>query len=157
MTPHSRSITLNSPEETADLAARLGAELQPGDIVLLEGEIGTGKTHFARSLIQSLMVVPEDVPSPTFTLVQAYDTPSGEIWHCDLYRLSVVEEIEELGLTEAFDTAICLIEWPDKLRLLTPTTALTLHLETDPNSMETRQLTLIWSDPKWPQKLEGTE
>ncbi|MES0825511.1 tRNA (adenosine(37)-N6)-threonylcarbamoyltransferase complex ATPase subunit type 1 TsaE [Ruegeria sp. SCP11] len=157
MTPHSRSITLNSPEETADLAARLGAELQPGDIVLLEGEIGTGKTHFARSLIQSLMVVPEDVPSPTFTLVQAYDTTSGEIWHCDLYRLSVVEEIEELGLTEAFDTAICLIEWPDKLGPLTPTTALTLHLETDPNSMETRQLTLIWSDPKWPQKLEGTE
>ncbi|WP_170382383.1 tRNA (adenosine(37)-N6)-threonylcarbamoyltransferase complex ATPase subunit type 1 TsaE [Ruegeria atlantica] len=154
MTPHSRSITLNSPEETAELATGLGAKLQPGDIVLLEGEIGSGKTHFARSLIQSLMIVPEDVPSPTFTLVQAYDTPSGDIWHCDLYRLSAVEEIEELGLTEAFDTAICLIEWPGKLGPLTPTNALTLHLQTDPNSMEKRHLNLCWSDPKWPQKLE---
>jgi len=155
MTPHSRSITLNSPEETADLAARLGAKLRPGDIVLLEGEIGTGKTHFARSLIQSLMTVPEDVPSPTFTLVQAYDTPPGEVWHCDLYRLSAVEEIEELGLSDAFDTAICLIEWPDKLGPLTPASALTLCLKTDPDTLGIRYLTLSWSDPKWPSKLEN--
>nr|WP_112297200.1 tRNA (adenosine(37)-N6)-threonylcarbamoyltransferase complex ATPase subunit type 1 TsaE [Ruegeria denitrificans] len=151
---HAHSIILNSPEETADLAARLGTELHPGDILLLEGEIGSGKTHFARSLIQSLLVVPEDVPSPTFTLVQAYDTPPGEIWHCDLYRLTAVEEIEELGLSDAFDTAICLIEWPDKLGPLTPATALTLHLKTDPNTLGQRHLTLSWSDPKWSQKLE---
>ncbi|WP_170760950.1 tRNA (adenosine(37)-N6)-threonylcarbamoyltransferase complex ATPase subunit type 1 TsaE [Ruegeria lacuscaerulensis] len=154
MTLHSLSFTLNSPEETADLAARLGAELRPGDILLLEGEIGSGKTHFARSLIQSLMTVPEDVPSPTFTLVQAYDTEAGEIWHCDLYRLSAVEEIEELGLIEAFDAAICLVEWPDALGPLTPGAALKLTFETDPNSMDTRHLTLSWSDPKWPPKLE---
>lgn len=155
MTMHARSITLNSPEETADLAARLGAKLRPGDILLLEGEIGSGKTHFARSLIQSLMTFPEDVPSPTFTLVQAYDTPPGEIWHCDLYRLSALEEIEELGLSDAFETAICLIEWPDKLGPLTPATALTVHLKTDPNTMGLRYLTLSWSDPKWPQILES--
>ncbi|WP_420585512.1 tRNA (adenosine(37)-N6)-threonylcarbamoyltransferase complex ATPase subunit type 1 TsaE [Ruegeria sp.] len=157
MTLQARSITLNSPEDTAAMATRLGAELRPGDILLLEGEIGTGKTHFARSLIQSLMTVPEDVPSPTFTLVQAYDTPPGEIWHCDLYRLSALEEIEELGLSEAFDSAICLIEWPEKLGPLTPTSALTLHLKTDPNIMEKRQLTLSWSDPKWSRKLENTQ
>ena len=93
-----------------------------------------GKTHFARNLIQSLMAEPEDVPSPTFTLVQAYDTPSGEIWHCDLYRLSAAEEVDELGLTEAFDTAICLVEWPDKLGPLAPRGALTLTFETDPNN-----------------------
>ncbi len=155
MTLHSRSITLTSPEETTRFAARLGAELRSGDVVLLEGEIGSGKTHFARSLIQSLMTAPEDVPSPTYTLVQAYDTSAGEIWHCDLYRLTAVEEIEELGLTEAFDTAICLIEWPDKLGPLTPETALKLSFETDPNTMENRHLTLSWSDPKWPQKLES--
>jgi len=154
MTLHSRSITLNSPEETADLAIRLGTELQSGDILLLEGEIGSGKTHFARSLIQSLMAVPEDVPSPTFTLVQAYDTESGEIWHCDLYRLTAVEEIEELGLIEAFDTAICLVEWPDKLGPLTPASALRLTFETDPDSLEIRQITLTWSDPKSHLKLE---
>ena len=154
MTLHSLSLTLNSPEETADLAARLGARLRPGDILLLEGEIGSGKTHFARSLIQSLMSVPEDIPSPTFTLVQAYETDSSEIWHCDLYRLSAVEEIEELGLTEAFDTAICLVEWPDKLGPLTPETALKLTFKTDSESMDSRHLTLSWNDPKWSPKLE---
>ncbi|NVO55896.1 tRNA (adenosine(37)-N6)-threonylcarbamoyltransferase complex ATPase subunit type 1 TsaE [Rhodobacteraceae bacterium B1Z28] len=149
------SITLNSPEETAGFAIRLGASIGPGDVLLLEGAIGSGKTHFARSLIQSLMAAPEDVPSPTFTLVQAYDTHAGEIWHCDLYRLSAVEEIEELGLIDAFDTAMCLVEWPDKLGPLTPATALTLNFQTDPDEMDARRLTLSWSDPKWAPKLEN--
>ena len=60
--------------------------LKPGDTVLLEGDIGAGKTHIARQLIQSLQDRPEDVPSPTFTLIQTYDTRAGEIWHADLYR-----------------------------------------------------------------------
>lgn len=156
MTTPPVSLTLTSPDDTADFATRLGNILGPGDIVLLEGPIGSGKTHFARSLIQSLMQVPEDVPSPTFTLVQAYDTQAGEVWHCDLYRLSMVEEVEELGLIDAFETAICLVEWPDKLGPLTPQSALNLVFETDPNAEETRHLTLKWSDPKWSQKLETT-
>ena len=86
--PLCRSLDLPGPQATADLAARLGARLQPGDVLLLEGPIGAGKTHFARSLIQSLLTEPEDVPSPTFTLVQVYDTEKGEIWHADLYRLT---------------------------------------------------------------------
>ncbi|WP_171123742.1 MULTISPECIES: tRNA (adenosine(37)-N6)-threonylcarbamoyltransferase complex ATPase subunit type 1 TsaE [unclassified Ruegeria] len=155
MTTAPLTIDLNSPEETAGFAARLGSKLLPGDIVLLEGEIGSGKTHFARSLIQSLMTIPEDVPSPTFTLVQVYDTAAAEIWHCDLYRLSAVEEVEELGLTEAFYTSICLIEWPAKLGPLRPENALTLTFETDPNMMEKRMLTLTWSDPRWSEKLES--
>lgn len=154
MTTPPLPITLTSPDETATFAARLGSCLHPGDTLLLKGAIGSGKTHFARSLIQSLMPVPEDVPSPTFTLVQAYDTPAGEIWHCDLYRLSDVDEIEELGLTEAFDTALCIVEWPDKLGPLTPSTALTLDFATDPEAMDIRHLTLSWSDPKWAKKLE---
>ncbi|WP_300071209.1 tRNA (adenosine(37)-N6)-threonylcarbamoyltransferase complex ATPase subunit type 1 TsaE [uncultured Ruegeria sp.] len=149
------SITLNSPHETAEFAARLGADAGPGDILLLEGSIGSGKTHFARSLIQSLMDMPEDVPSPTFTLVQAYDTQVGEIWHCDLYRLGTVDEIEELGLIDAFDHAICLVEWPDKLGPLKPKTALTLSFQTDPESMDTRHLTVSWCDPKWALRLEN--
>ena len=155
MTSYTRSIILNSPEETAELAARLSVELHPGDILLLKGEIGSGKTHFARSLIQSLLLSHEDVPSPTFTLVQTYDTPKGEVWHCDLYRLSAVEEIEELGLIEAFDTAICLIEWPGKLGSMAPATALTIRFESDPNTEEMRLLSLSWSDPKWSRKLEN--
>ncbi|WP_281973376.1 tRNA (adenosine(37)-N6)-threonylcarbamoyltransferase complex ATPase subunit type 1 TsaE [Ruegeria faecimaris] len=150
-------ITLNSPEDTTKFASRLGAILHPGDILLLQGEIGTGKTHFARSLIQSLMTRSEDVPSPTFTLVQVYDTRKGEIWHCDLYRLSAVEEVEELGLAEAMEQAICLIEWPEKLGLLTPGSALTMTFETDPDMLDMRHITLTWTDEKWAQKLEVSE
>ena len=147
-------LTLNSPQVTADTAARMSSALQPGDTILLEGTIGSGKTHFARALIQSVLAVPEDVPSPTFTLVQVYETRNGEIWHTDLYRLTSVEEIEELGLTEAFDTSICLVEWPEKLGQLTPDSALLIQFVTDPDDQDTRHLALSWSDPKWNAKLE---
>ena len=100
------TLTLRSADATARLAERLGALLHPGDCLLLDGPIGAGKTHFARALIQSLMDVPEDVPSPTFTLVQTYDTGAGELWHADLYRLSSPDEIEELGLTHEVDGEI---------------------------------------------------
>ena len=113
------------PETTADLARMLAPNLTAGDTILLRGDVGAGKTHFARALIQSLLAMPEDVPSPTFTLVQTYETADGtEIWHSDLYRLTHPEEVDELGLTDAFETAICLVECaepnvprhPDKLR-----------------------------------------
>ena len=142
MTSNTAACTLNSPEETAELAARIAGALRPGDCLLLEGVIGAGKTHFARHLIQSLMDVPEDVPSPTFTLVQTYDVPAGELWHTDLYRLSSLDELEELGLTEAFENAICLVEWPDRLLELTPPHALHLTLALDPEHEDRRQLAL---------------
>ncbi|EEE37917.1 uncharacterized P-loop hydrolase UPF0079 [Rhodobacteraceae bacterium KLH11] len=148
------NLTLHSPEETAAIAARMGSRLQPGDTILLEGAIGSGKTHFARALIQSVLAVSEDIPSPTFTLVQVYDTELGEVWHSDLYRLGSVEEIEELGLIDAFEASICLIEWPDKLGSLTPQPALLIRFTADPDDHDTRHLTLSWSDPKWNIKLE---
>ena len=96
-------------------AAALGKGLRRGDILLLEGRIGAGKSFFARSLIQSVQDIPEEVPSPTFTLVQTYDSQIGEIWHADLYRLTSHQDTVELGLEEAFETSISLIEWPDRL------------------------------------------
>lgn len=141
-------LTFSSADETAKFAVRLGEYLAAGDVVLLEGDIGAGKTHFARSLIQSLLAVPEDVPSPTFTLVQTYDAATTEIWHADLYRLSSPDEVVELGLTDAFEDAICLVEWPDRLAELSPASALTLRfdLSKDPG---TRTVTAAFENPRW--------
>ncbi len=148
------TLSLLDPNKTAQHAAVLGGTLQSGDVVLLSGVVGAGKTHFARSLIQSQLSAPEDVPSPTFTLVQTYETKQGEIWHADLYRLTDPQEIEELGLIEAFETAICLIEWPDRLADLAPHHALSLSLR-DGDQPDARILSAEWRDPKWDTKLDG--
>lgn len=143
------SLPLASPEETSTLAERLATALKPGDCVLLDGPIGAGKTHFARHLIQKLLIEPEDVPSPTFTLVQTYDTSIGEIWHADLYRITSLDEIEELGLGDAFETAVCLIEWPGRLAELTPKSALSLRFSPDQTDPDLRHLSASWTDAKW--------
>lgn len=154
MSARSISLSFNSPEESGEFARKIGAILKPGDVVLLDGSIGSGKTHVARNLIQSKLSFPEDVPSPTFTLVQVYDSPDGEIWHADLYRLSGLEEIEELGLTEAFDTAICLIEWPERLGPAAPSNALTLRFFVHAEHELRRDVKLEWTDVRWDQPLK---
>lgn len=154
MTSHRINISLPTPEDTRALAHCIGQVLKPGDVLLLRGQIGAGKTHFARSLIQSLQDTPEDVPSPTFTLVQVYDTRAGELWHADLYRLTGPDESVELGLTEAFETSICLIEWPDRLQDLVPKTALDLSFENGASD-DARLLSVSWSDPRWTSVFEG--
>ncbi|GGD21246.1 tRNA (adenosine(37)-N6)-threonylcarbamoyltransferase complex ATPase subunit type 1 TsaE [Sinisalibacter lacisalsi] len=150
MTVSPLRFALTSPEATARFGAALALRLKPGDTILLDGPIGSGKTHFARSLIQARLAADgaplEDVPSPTFTLVQTYDTGKVEIWHADLYRLTHPDEIEELGLTDAFDTAICLVEWPDRLGDLAPENALTLSF-TQGEDEDTRWLALDETSP----------
>ncbi len=154
MTKHSVSLTLNSPEQTQDLAQIFADLLRPGDCLLLEGQIGAGKTFFARTVIQSLLPHPEDVPSPTFTLVQIYDSSDCEIWHSDLYRLSSLDEVEELGLFEAFDHQITFVEWPDRLEEMTPKHALTLRFSVSDKGEDVRNLDLTWSDTKWAPLIE---
>ena len=119
-------LSLADENATARLAQKIAAILVVGDTLLLEGPIGAGKSAFARALIRARLGRMEDVPSPTFTLVQTYEDPEGDIWHCDLYRLTHPDEAMELGLDEAFETAICLIEWPDRLGGAAPKKALTL-------------------------------
>ncbi|HHB81305.1 MAG TPA: tRNA (adenosine(37)-N6)-threonylcarbamoyltransferase complex ATPase subunit type 1 TsaE [Aliiroseovarius sp.] len=154
-----QEITLASPEATAALARRLAPLLGAGDCILLEGPIGAGKSHFSRALIKARLAVQgrdEDVPSPTFTLVQTYDDGLVEIWHADLYRLNGPADIDELGLWEAFDSAICLVEWPDRLGEYGPTNALTLRLT--PNGEEdARRAVLSYADRRWQTRLAELE
>lgn len=143
-------IPLPDPEATAALGRALAPRLRAGDAVLLEGGLGAGKTHLARALIQALLPVPEDVPSPSFTLVQTYGTPEFEIWHADLYRLSGGADLAELGL-EAADAALCLIEWPDRLAA-PPPGALRLRLLSEG---EGRRAEFEAGDPAWAGRLKG--
>jgi len=118
---------LETEADTIAFAAAIAPLLRPGDTILLSGEIGAGKSAFARAVIRALAGAQIEVPSPTFTLVQTYDLPIGDVWHCDLYRLTHPDEALELGLDEAFETAICLIEWPDRLGTDAPQQALRLQ------------------------------
>src|SRR5262249_7224963 len=97
---------------------------RPGDVLLLEGDLGAGKTSFARAFIRRRARADIEVPSPTFTLVQTYDLPGGAIWHFDLYRLKRSDDIYELAIEDAFAGGISLIEWPGKLGRLRPRAAL---------------------------------
>ena len=100
---------------TACLARVMAALLKPGDVIALEGPVGAGKTHFARAFIRARQGdLAEDVPSPTFTLVQFYDS-DPPVAHFDLYRLTRPEEAVEIGLDEALDEGCALIEWPERL------------------------------------------
>jgi len=149
MTTRHHELHLASPDETCRCAQALAPFLHAGDVILLGGDLGAGKTHFARCLIQASLPAPEDVPSPTYTLVQTYASKRGpEIWHADLYRLGSAEEIEETGLNEAFSDAICLVEWPDRLGPLTPGTALCLTLVATDNDIG-RRMIVAWTDPRW--------
>ncbi|MFP4450182.1 MAG: tRNA (adenosine(37)-N6)-threonylcarbamoyltransferase complex ATPase subunit type 1 TsaE [Rhodosalinus sp.] len=141
-------LHLSSPEATTALARELAPRLSPGDTLLLAGPVGAGKSHFARSLIGALLTGPEDIPSPTYTLVQGYDGHSGPVWHADLYRLGDPGELAELGLEEAFGTAICVVEWPERLGGMAPEDALELAFSPD-DGPETRRLGISWTAPRW--------
>ena len=106
---------LSGLADTARLAEALAVALRCGDIILLSGPLGAGKSAFARSVIRALTRSDEPVPSPTFTLVQTYAAAKFDIWHLDLYRLTDPSEASELGLEDAMQAGVLLVEWPQRL------------------------------------------
>lgn len=125
------TFSLPLPDEAATerLGAALAARLRPRDVVALVGGLGAGKTTLARAVLRAASGQPAlVVPSPTFTLVEVYDTPGGVFWHFDLYRLEQPEQVFELGWEEARTDGIALVEWAERLGPLLPHERLTVTL-----------------------------
>ncbi len=125
------TFSLPLPDEAATerLGARLAARLRPRDVVALEGGLGAGKTTLARAILRAAAQEPTlIVPSPTFTLVEVYETGRGNFWHFDLYRLEEPEQVFELGWEEARIDGVALVEWAERLGSLLPRERLTVSL-----------------------------
>ena len=111
---------VTTEKETATIANNLAPLLKIGDVVALKGTLGVGKTTFVRALVNALIGTKTDVPSPTFTLLQTYDTPNFPLYHFDFYRLKTPEEAYEIGIEDAFMDGVSMIEWPEKIGSLLP-------------------------------------
>jgi tRNA threonylcarbamoyladenosine biosynthesis protein TsaE len=125
------TFSLFLPDEAATerLGAALAGRLKPRDVVALQGGLGVGKTTLARAILRAASGDPAlIVPSPTFTLVEIYDTPMGVFWHFDLYRLEEPEQVFELGWEEARADGVALVEWAERLGALLPRERLTVTL-----------------------------
>ncbi len=144
-----KTVHLADEDATMSLGAGLAPYLRAGDVVLLKGDLGAGKTTWARGLICSLLGDVE-VPSPTYTLVQTYDAPNFEVWHFDLYRLKQESDIWELGIEEALEDCICLIEWPQRIDGLLNGSELTISL----NINKAERTAEIIGNADWQTRLE---
>ncbi len=162
--PRPEMLGFELPDEaaTARRAHGLAARAREGDVVALFGELGSGKTAFARAFINALPAPggtappreptgPEEVPSPTFTLLQTYSRGPAPVWHFDLYRLTRPDEVYELGFEEALGEGIVLIEWPERLGPLLPAERLELRFDFAERH-QARRVTLIGTGA-WPRRL----
>ncbi len=137
-------VISNSEAETQKIAENISNTLQNNDILLLSGDLGAGKSVFARALLRILAKNPAlDVPSPTYTLLQTYDTPMGKIAHFDLYRLKTPDEIYELGWEDTLSEGISIIEWPERLGHLKPSRYIDISITTVENTPNARKIKVI--------------
>ncbi len=160
--PRPETIGLELPDEaaTARLAQSLAALARLGDVFALFGELGSGKTAFARAFINALPApggtapaAAEEVPSPTFTLLQTYQRAPAPVWHFDLYRLARPDEVYELGFEDALGEGIVLIEWPERLGPLLPAERLELRFDFAERN-QARRVSVIGTGD-WSGRLSG--
>jgi len=115
-----QELVLADEAATTAFATSLAKLAEPGDVIALRGTLGVGKTVFARAFIRRLTEAGEEVPSPTFTLVQTYESDVAPVYHFDLYRIEEPDEVYELDIEDAFAEGISLIEWPNRMEALLP-------------------------------------
>jgi tRNA threonylcarbamoyladenosine biosynthesis protein TsaE len=138
-------IEISLPDEAATqaLGAKLARALRPGDAVCLTGPLGAGKSTLARAVVRALTSPDEEVPSPTFTLVQFYDGPDFPVAHFDLYRLTDPDEAYEIGLEEALEDGAALIEWPQRLQGRLPPDRLAIDITPMGEEGEARRAVIV--------------
>lgn len=141
--------SLSGEAATKDLGARLAPHLRAGDVIALSGPLGAGKTTLARAIVGAL-TGRADAPSPTFGLVETYETPDFTLWHFDLYRLEKAEEVWELGFEEALDGGVLLIEWPERIAGLLPAATLLIRLGDSGAGREA----LVRGNEEWSARLQ---
>jgi len=147
-------LTIELPDETATqaLAKSLAVLAHSGEQLALIGDLGAGKTVFARAFVRALCGADTEVPSPTFTLVQTYDAIDGrELFHFDLYRLEKPDEALELNIDDAFADGISLIEWPERLGSFLPPNHLELALNY--GDTESQRRAVITAGNNWAERL----
>ena len=146
-----RTVAVADEAGTGAVARALAALARPREVITLSGPLGAGKTSFARSFIAAAGGDSE-VPSPTFTLVQIYETPHGTIYHFDLYRLERAEDAFEIGIEDAFADGISLIEWPDRLGRYLPRERLDIALH--PGAHDTERRIELTANASWADRID---
>lgn len=150
--PEHGTLPLASEQDTANIGAKLAEFAQTGDVICLRGALGAGKTTFARGFIQHISRTSEEIVSPTFTLVQTYESERGSIWHFDLYRIDDPNDVVELGLEDALAEGITLIEWPERLGPHAPPAPLEIEITSSADGTA-RQIRLSGKE-KWHDRLK---
>ena len=153
MEPFTQHITLADEAATVSFARALARLAEPGDVIALRGTLGVGKSVFARAFIRQLTSPLEEVPSPTFTLVQTYGGECAEIYHYDFYRLENPEDAYELDIEEAFAEGITLMEWPERIETLLP--ADRLEVQITPGEREESRFLTLEAVGSWQARLTG--
>ncbi len=148
------SIAAGDEADTARIAGAVARVSRTGDVLALSGDLGSGKTAFARGFIRALTTPEEEVPSPTFTLVQTYAAGDRTIYHFDLYRIEDPEEAWELGIEEALAQGVTLIEWPERLGRLLPADRLDVRLEMPEGASPCARRIELAAGPAWAARLE---